>query len=304
MTMSSIRVTTGIALAFIVLVSACSTLSKVATPVAGSVPPAPGAGPASPNTPIDVARMAGTWAQDQAIATLANQQGSIPRTAEGKPDFSGFWQALNTANWDIEPHNARVGVPPGLGIVVDGPLPYRPEALAARKANYLERETADTDVKCYMPGVPRIMYEPYPFQISQTPKEIIQLFEFANTKRHIFMNTPHMEGPLEFWMGDSRGSWNGDTLVVDVTYFNADTWFDRSGNFHSEEMHVLERYRFLGPNHVEYEATITDPKVFTRPWKMRMVLYRRVESDFSLLDNECYVFRFKDLRPPGPRGTQ
>jgi hypothetical protein len=116
------------------------------------------------------------------------------------------------------------------------------------------------------------------------------LYEYAHAVRNIFVNTPHIEGQLFWWMGDSRGRWEGDTLVVDVTDFNDETWFDRAGNFHSDALHVVERYTPLDADHITYEATIEDPKVFTRPWKMNMILNRHKEKNFRLLEYECFSF--------------
>ena len=235
-----------------------------------------------------------------APAAAAQQPRPVPRTAAGKPDFSGLWQAMNTANWDIEAHSSTRDVPAGLG-VVDGALPYQPGALARKQENYRNRLEADTEPRCFAPGVPRVMYMPFPFQIVQTPKTVIMLFEYANATRNIFMDTPHLEGPIEWWMGDSRGRWEGDTLVVDVRHFNDQTWFDRAGNFHSEALHVIERYTMTSPDHIRYTATIEDSKVFTRPWTMSMVLYRHVEPNFQILDFPCYGFALGDVPlAPGP----
>jgi hypothetical protein len=134
------------------------------------------------------------------------------------------------------------------------------------------------------------MYMPFPFQILQTPGHIAMAFEYVHAVRRIFMNSPHPEGPIEWWMGDSRGRWDGDTLVVDVVHFTNQTWFDRAGNFHSEGLHVIERYTPIGPHHIQYEATIEDGKVFTRPWKISFPLYRRLEKGIRVLDYECYAF--------------
>ena len=233
------------------------------------------------------------WAQGPAAA--------IPRTADGKPDLSGFWQVMNTANFDIQAHSARTGVPAGLGVVEGDGLPYRPAALARKAENWKNRATADTEGRCFLPGVPRIMYMPFPFQLVQTPKMVILLFEYLHATRNVFMDTPHLKGPLQFWMGDSRGRWEGDTLVVDVVHFGDQTWLDRAGNFHSPEMHIVERYTMTDRDHITYRATIEDPTVFTRPWTMSMVLYRHTEPSFRLLDYECYAFALDDLpiAPPG-----
>jgi hypothetical protein len=214
---------------------------------------------------------------------------ALPRTADGKPDLSGIWQAVNTANWNILPHGADFGIPAGLGVVEGDSLPYNEAGAAKQRENFANRATADPESLCFQPGVPRATYM-VPFQIVQTPTQISIFYEYAHTLRNIFMNTPHLDGPIEFWNGDSRGRWEGDTLVVDVVHFNAETWFDRAGNHHSEELHVVERYTPMGPNHITYEATIEDPKVFTRPWKMSMPLYRRMEPNIQLLEYECHAF--------------
>jgi hypothetical protein len=248
------------------------------------------------------------FAAASAVALLLGNSGlaaaqisPIPRTAAGKPDFSGIWQAMTTANHDIQAHSASVDVPAGLGVVVGDELPYHPTALARKAENYRSRATADTEARCFLPGVPRIMYMPYPFQIVQTPKTVMFFFEYLHATRNVFMDTPHPRGPLEFWMGDSRGRWEGDTLVVDVVHFNDQTWFDRAGNHHSTELHVIERFTVTDRDHMTYTATIEDPKVFTRPWTISMVLYRRTEPNFRLLDYECYAFALDELpvRAPG-----
>ena len=224
------------------------------------------------------------------LAASTDAQTRIPRTADGKPDLSGIWQAMNSAYWDIQDHSAQKGEPAGIGVVEGNELPYRPEALAKRKSNYANRAAADPESKCYLPGVPRATYLPFPFQIVQAPSQITMLFEYAHTVRNIFMNTPHIEGQLYWWMGDSRGRWEGDTLVVDVTDFNDETWFDRAGNFHSDALHVVERYTLTDPDHIDYGVTIEDPKVFTRPWRMSMILNRHKEQNLRLLEYECFSF--------------
>ena len=228
-------------------------------------------------------------------ATLAGQAPSAvytpPRTPDGHPDIQGVWQVLNTAAWNIQDHNAELGVPAGRGVVVGNDLPYRAEALEKRKQNFAGRATLDPETKCWLSGVPRITYMPYPFQIVQQADKINILYEYNHTLRHIYMNgNPHPEGPIDWWMGDSRGRWEGNTLVVDVVHFTDQTWFDRAGNFHSEQLHVVERYTPTDRDHLLYEVTIDDPKVFTRSWTMRMPLYRRVEPDAEVLEYECYAY--------------
>ena len=219
------------------------------------------------------------------------QAAAVPRTADGKPDLSGIWQVLNTAAWDIQDHAASLGVPAGQGVVEGNEIPYQPSALAKKRENYANRRSADPETKCNEPGVPRITYMPFPFQIVQTPTYIAMLYEYIHVTRHIYVDaTPHPKGPIDNWfMGDSRGHWEGNTLVVDVIHFTDQTWFDRAGNFHSDALHVVERYTPTDRDHILYEATIEDPKVFTRPWKMSMPLYRRQEPNIQLLDYECYT---------------
>jgi hypothetical protein len=215
---------------------------------------------------------------------------SGPRTSDAKPDLNGIWQVLNSAHWNLEPHSPEDGVPGGQGVVEGGTIPYKPEALAKRQENYAKRASADPMSHCYLPGVPRITYVPLPFEIVQSPKYVVFAYEYAHARRIVYTDgSPHVEA-LEFWMGDSRGQWEGDTLVVDTNNFNDKTWFDKAGNYHSEQLHVVERFKPRGPDHVWYEATITDAKVFTRPWKMRMMLYRRLEPGLQLLDYDCVSF--------------
>jgi len=213
-----------------------------------------------------------------------------PRNQYGQPDLEGIWQAVNTAVWNLEDHSADLGIPAGQGVVEGGEIPYKPEALARRDANFETRATADPESKCHMVGTPRINYMPYPFQIAQSVNEVALLYEYVHTVRHVRLNSDHPEGEIEWIMGDSRGKWEGDTLVVDVTHFSGDSWFDRAGNYHSNQLHVVERYTRTGPDHIQYEATIEDPQVFTRPWKISMPLYRRIEPNVQLLEYECQAY--------------
>jgi hypothetical protein len=237
-------------------------------------------------------------------------QGGLPRMA-GKPDFNGIWQANNTANWDLQTHDARpmigqpgltsnsvvlaapvvglgaVGwVPPGQGVVEGDEIPYQSWAAARKKENLEHWMDRDPEIKCFQPGVPRAMYMPQPFQIIQSSTKIMMVFQFANAQRTIHLNK--MEPyPNTSFMGYSVGHWEGDTLVVDVSDFTDATWFDRAGNFHSDALHVVERYTPMGRDVIRYEATIEDPQVFTRPWKISMPLYRRLEPNVELMDFRC-----------------
>lgn len=227
------------------------------------------------------------------------------------PDLNGIWEALNSADWDLEGHAAGpspypklLGAidaePPGLGVVEGGKIPYQPGAEAKRKENFATRltrptnretneTTGDPEAKCYLPGVPRATYMPYPFRIIQTSKQVLLSYQFASATRIVYMDRKP-KAPSDSWMGWSVGHWEGDTLVIDVTSQNDKTWLDRAGNYHSGDLHVVERYTPISPYHIEYEATIEDPKVFTRPWKIRMPLYRRIEDHAQLLEFKCVEF--------------
>jgi hypothetical protein len=247
-------------------------------------------------------------------AVRAAEPYKAPRTADGKANLNGIWQVLGTANWDLQEHAARAGlvvalgaegaVPAGPGVVEGGEIPYLPEAAAKKRANFDNRLTADPEIKCYLPGVPRATYMPYPFQIVQTPKYILMAYEYAGATRTIYMDSVPPD-PADSWMGHSAGHWEGDTLVVDVTGMNDQTWFDRAGNFHSDALHVVERYTPLSPDALMYEAIIEDPKVFSRPWKMSMPLYRRLEKDAQLMEFRCVEFAeellYGHLRKPADR---
>jgi hypothetical protein len=217
-----------------------------------------------------------------------------PKTREGQPDLQGIWQVLNTAAWDIQDHGASLGVPAGHGVVEGNEIPYTPAALAKKQENFKNRDKLDPINKCFLPGVPRVTYLPHPFQIVQQADRVTILHEYSRVIRFIYMNgNSHPAGHIDWYMGDSRGRWDGNTLVVDVTHFNDETWFDRAGNFHSDALHLIERFTRTGPDHMTYEVTVEDPKVFTRPWKMSMPLYRRQEKDIELLEYECAAYLLK-----------
>jgi hypothetical protein len=231
-----------------------------------------------------------------AQAAPAYRAPRAPGTAN--PNLSGIWQSMNEANWNIEPHSADFprllamgaadAMPPGAGIVEGGTIPYLPAALAKRKENYDKRVKEDPEIKCYLPGVPRAMYQNMPFQIIQGTEQIAIVFQYAGGLRTIYMKpTP---GPADSWMGWSNGKWEGETLVIDTKDFNGLAWFDRVGNFASEKLHVVERITATGPDHLNYEATIEDPQTFSRPWKISFPLYRRKEANMRLLEFKCVEF--------------
>lgn len=238
-----------------------------------------------------------------APATKARQAqaGQIPRLANGRPDFSGIWQTTSAADFDLEPHGGRKDAPPSPGVVEGGEIPYLPKALAQRQKNFNGRLAEDPRLKCYTLGVPRGIYYPEPFQIFQSPRDLTILHQFGHSVRTVHTNgTRHPDNPNDWWLGDSRGKWEGDTLVVDVRHFNDETWLDRAGNFHSDALHVVERWKFLDANTIEYRATLEDPQVFSRPWSLGVLLHRHREKNFQLVENYCQTLDYDAFYPPRP----
>jgi hypothetical protein len=229
-----------------------------------------------------------------------SQAYKAPRTPDGKPNLNGIWQAMNEANWDLEGHAARLGMPvtqagawagePGsLGVVDGGTIPYLPAALEKKKQNFANRMKLDPEVKCYMPGIPRATYQGFPFQIIQGPQYTLMAYEFSGAMRTVYMKDPG-PAPTDSWMGQSIAHWEGETLVVVSNSFNDQTWFDRAGNFHSDKLKVTERFTAMGPDALNYEATMEDPETFSKPWKISMPLYRRLEKNAQLLEYKCVEF--------------
>jgi len=234
-------------------------------------------------------------------ATAKASVPKIPRTAEGKPDFTGIWQTTSAADFDLEPHAGRKDAPPGPGVVEGNVIPYLPKALEQKKKNFEARLTDDPRTKCITPGVPRSVYTPEPFQIFQRKRDLTLYHQFGGNVRTIHANnTDHPAEPNEWWLGDSRGSWDGDTLVVDVKHFNDVTWLDRAGNFHSDVLHVVERWKYLDVNTIEYKATIEDAKVFSRPWNIEVILNRHREKNFQIIENYCFTQEYEQYYPPKP----
>lgn len=216
------------------------------------------------------------------------------RTADGQPDLQGVWRVWNLAKHDIQDHSASWGIPAGKGVVEGNEIPYQPWAAAQKEENFKNSRTidpfksADPLVKCYLPGVPRITYLGFPFQIFQTRDRVVILYEWRHVRRIIYLNDERsvFEG-TDLWMGTSRGRFEGNTLVVNVRNLSNRTWFDAAGNFHSDTLQVEERYTPIDPDTLRYEVTIEDPKVFTRPWKMSMLIHR--QKDIGLLEYECHA---------------
>jgi hypothetical protein len=216
----------------------------------------------------------------------------VPRTRFDHPDLQGVWQVQTPANWNLEPHGGADNRPPGFGVVVappDGRIPYRPAALEPRERHFASREQDDPLQKCYLAGVPRTMYLPHPLQIFQTKDEVVILSEYVHTWRWIPLFALDRYPGYESWMGDPRGRWEGDTLVVENVGFNGETWLDHAGNFHSNALKVTERFTRSVPDAISYEATLEDPNVYTRPWTIRMQLNRRTDRE-QILEYECYLY--------------
>ena len=246
-------------------------------------------------------------------ATSTATTSTIPRTPDGKPDFNGIWQVLSTANNNLEsappkaafalvpgdfvpvpaPEIVALGavgaVPASFGVVEGGRIPYKPEALAQRQSNQENWLSSDPEIKCYMPGVPRATYLPHPFQIFQSDKAFFIAYSFAGAVRNVYLEDPG-EAPLDAWMGQSYGVWDGDTFVVEVTGLDDRTWFDRAGNYHTYKLKVTERYTLVSENVIQYEATMEDPDIFERPWTIKMPIYRRLEEGFELPQFKCVEF--------------
>ena len=235
-----------------------------------------------------------------ALLSVHSQAENFARTPDGKPDLNGIWQALGSAHWNLEAHMAAPGpvaalgalgaIPGGIGVIEGAKIPYLPQALKTKldnQANWLAR---DPVVKCYLPGVPRATYLPFPLQIFQAPDATLITYEFAGADRIVHMNRPDYIAQVDSWMGHNLGHWEGDTFVVVVTGQLPSTWLDSAGNHHSEQLTVVERYTPMGPNHIQYRATMTDPLVYSRPWSIEMPLYRRMEKYAQLLDFKCIEF--------------
>ena len=224
----------------------------------------------------------------------------IPRAWDGNPDLNGIWQTLATANWNLEPHASYGGVeaigvlgatPPGLGVIAGGEIPYKPGGRQKQQENFANRYTQDTEAKCYLPGIPRANYMPYPFQILQGDRKIMMIYGFAQANRTIHMDKETPEpAPIDSWMGRSHGRWEGDTLVVDVHGFNGEAWLDRAGNHHSWALKVEERFTPISRNVLRYEATLSDEETYTRPWTISMLLYRHQNEDAELLEFKCVEY--------------
>jgi hypothetical protein len=236
-----------------------------------------------------------------------------PARIAGQPNINGIWQALNTANWNLEAHSAEplkefwamgalAAIPAGRSVIEgDGKIPYTPDALATRDAHRAAWPESDPETSCYLPGIPRANYMPFPFQIVQGGGNILFVYTYASANRLVNMGEP-LVPPVDTWMGQSNGRFEGDTLVIETTGFNGRTHLDRAGNHHTSALKVTERFTLVGENHLQYSATLEDPNVYTRPWTISMPLYRHVDDGAQLLEFKCVPFAeellYKDLELP------
>lgn len=234
---------------------------------------------------------------------IAQAQGKgRPARLMGHPNLNGIWHAYNTAYWNLEAHSATAldkfwqlgafgAIPAGESVIKGGgKIPYLQSALKKRAENRAGWPKADPAAKCYMPGIPRATYQPFPFQIFQgNDPDILMVYPFATSNRLIHMKN-HIEPPVDTWMGRSNGHWDGDTLVVETHGFNGMTWLDRSGNYYSSMAHVTERFKLMDSSHIDYQATIEDPTVYSKPWTIEMTLYRDTNPNARLLQFKCVTF--------------
>ncbi len=231
---------------------------------------------------------------------------AAPRTTAGiqriggKPNLNGIWQTMSAADWNLEDHSASASpviamgalgaAPAGMGVIEGGgAIPYKPEALAQKKKLAADRMKQDPEVMCDQPGVPRATYIPMPFEITQTNKDMLFSYTYDTAARIVHMVKP-VKADLDTFMGTSNGHWEADTLVIDVTGFNGRTWLDRAGDFTTGSLHVVERFTPVDANTMNYEATIEDPTIYTRPWKINLILYKHREKNLRLLDFKCVQF--------------
>jgi hypothetical protein len=247
-------------------------------------------------------------------STAQQSAGSVrPERIAGQPNINGIWQAMNSANWNLEAHSAQAledfwelgslgAIPAGQSVIDgDGKVPYLPAAVAQRDENRAGWPKADPETNCYLPGIPRATYMPFPFQIVQGGGNILFVYTYASANRLVNMGEP-IEPPVDTWMGQSNGRWDGDTLVVETTGFNGMTWLDRAGNYHTNALTVTERFAPVSENHLQYSATIEDPNVFSRAWTINMPLYRHIDPNAQILEFKCVPFveelLYKDLELP------
>jgi hypothetical protein len=245
--------------------------------------------------------------------TAQQQSYEPPRLSSGKPNFSGVWQVLNSANFNLEARPAQAAmlmregpvvpvpakevvalgaigaVPASIGVVDEGKIPYQSAALKQRQQNRADWLEKSPEIKCYLPGIPRATYMPYPFQILHNDDALFFSYEYAGAVRDVHLSNPG-PAPIDSWMGQSWAEWDGDTLVIHTDGFNGQTWLDRAGNFHSDLLKVTERFTRTSDYTTHYQAKLEDESVYTKPWSISMELYKRVGVDDRIMQFNCVEF--------------
>ena len=250
-------------------------------PAAGQAPPAPAAG------------CPGQSAQFHPCALAKAKTFRPPRTPDDKPDMQGFWRGPGlSATENIEEHPSTpdgddIGGASLIANTPDGKVPYQPWAVAQRREN--RERYIEPNILCFLSGVPRTMYLPTVIQILQPPGYVVVLLEGGHRNRIIPTDgRVHLGESLKLWNGDSRGRWEGNTLVVDVTNQNARAWFDQAANFYTDTAHMVERFTLIDPDTIHYEVAIEDPNVYTRPWKIAFPLRRVTEKGYEFIEDACH----------------
>ena len=222
-----------------------------------------------------------------AAPALAQKKGAaftVAKTWYDQPDLQGIWVPVKPVD-NLE-KGGYIKDPP------NGKIPYAAGQAAKRAENLKNAATADLVNKCYMPGVPRLMYMGFPFQLFETKNYVAIASEYSHVFRMIYLDgSPHLDFP-DLWDGDSRGHWDGNSLVTDVTNFNDMTWLDKAGNHHSNQLHVTERFTRTGENSLLYEATISDPMTFTKDWKIAVPMVRKTGPTARIMEHECQELAF------------
>ena len=252
-----------------------------------------------------------------AAPSFAQQSGSAasrPARIAGQPNINGVWQAMNSANWNLEAHSAEAlkdfwelgslgAIPAGQSVVDgDGKIPYKPEALAQRDENRAGWPKVRSRDDLLPAGhSARDVHAVSRSRSSRAAATSLFVYTYASANRLVNMGEPIVP-PVDTWMGQSNGRWDGNTLVVETTGFNGMTWLDRAGNHHTNALKVTERFTPVSENHMQYSATLEDANVYSRPWTISMPLYRHIEPNAQILEFKCVPFveelLYKDLELP------
>ena len=287
----------GIAAAAVLMLPPRAAADQTSQAVTRAATATPGQETSSPEHTCASDDPALFWRCAQARAAAFNP----PRTADGRPDFSGYWRHGTEGKEDLEApwdNRARVGAAreperdtgPGKSMIVDPPdgkLPLQPWADAQKREN--EAKYIDQNTLCFLSGVPRFMYESGAYQILQAPASITILSEEAHAFRVIAMDgRPRVAKNIRLWLGDARGRWEGNTLVVETTNHNGRVFLDRRGRFYTDAAIITERFTMLDRNTIAYGATVDDPLVYTRPFTIAIMLTRHTEQGLEIWEDSCF----------------